>query len=182
VPGRVPAHLSRLNEEVAMASYDGWPAGAGTRYDPAVYPELFDGVLSKRVLAFVIDAFLIAVLMIPAALIVLVLGILTLGLGWLLFGPLFAIVALGYMAITGGGRASATIGMRLCGVEMRTLDGGRLYPLLAAVHALLFWLSVSLLTPLILLVGLFSNRSRLLHDILLGVIVLNADALHRLDG
>ncbi len=163
-----------------MASYDGWAARSGERFDPHAYPELFDGVLSKRLLAFLIDAFLIAVLMIPAALVVLVLGILTLGFGWLLFGPLFAIVALGYTALTLGGPASATVGMRLAGLEMRTLDGGRLYPLLAAVHALLFWFSVTLLTPLVLVVGLLSNRRRLLHDILLNTVVLNAYFLHRL--
>ena len=36
-------------------------------YDPDAQPELFDGVLSKRVVAFVVDAILIVLLMIPAA-------------------------------------------------------------------------------------------------------------------
>ena len=36
-----------------------------------------------------------------------------------------------------------------------------------------FWLTVSLLTPFILLVGFFSSRRRLLHDMLIGTVVVN---------
>src|SRR5690606_19646978 len=136
-------------------------------YDPDTRPELFDGVLSKRILAFLIDALIIAALMIPAILIVFVVGLITLGLGWLLFPPLFAIVALGYVAFTLGGPASATIGMRMSGIEMRTWNGAPMFALLAIMHALVFWFSVGLLTPLILLVGLFTRRGQLLHDLLL---------------
>jgi uncharacterized RDD family membrane protein YckC len=41
------------------------------------------------------------------------------------------------------------------------------------MHALLFWVTVSVFTPLILLVGFFNERRRLLHDILLGTVVIN---------
>ena len=55
------------------------------------------------------------------------------------------------------------------------------YFLLGAVHAIAFWVSVSFLTPLVLLVALFNDRKRLLHDIVLGTVVINnpvrADAL-----
>jgi uncharacterized RDD family membrane protein YckC len=64
--------------------------------------------------------------------------------------------------------------MRAMGLEMRLWYGARPYPLLAAVHALLFWFSISLLTPLVLLVSLFSDRKRLLHDIVLGTMVINS--------
>jgi uncharacterized RDD family membrane protein YckC len=148
-------------------------------YDAAGRPDLFDGILSKRIVAFIVDAVLIVCLMIPAGLLVLVLGVVTLGLGWLLFPPLFALVALGYVALTLGGPASATVGMRLAGVEMRTWSGQKLFPLLAIMHALIFWFSVGILTPLILLVGLFTERKQLLHDLLLGVVALNVDGLRR---
>lgn len=148
-------------------------------YDPDAQPDLFDAILSKRIVAFVIDAVLIVALMIPAGLLVLILGFVTLGIGWLLFPPLFAIVALLYVGLTLGGRGSATPGMRLAGVEMRTWSGQKVFPLLAVMHALLFWFSIALLTPLVLLVGLFTRRRQLLHDLLLGVVALNADPLHR---
>lgn len=142
-------------------------------YDPAAQPEYFDGVLSKRIVAFFVDAVLIVALMIPAALLVFFLGFFTLGLAWFLYPALFAIVALGYEALTLGGPASATLGMQMVGIEMRTWNDGRAFPILAVMHALIFWFSVSILTPLILLVGLFTWRRQLLHDLLLGVVVVN---------
>ena len=42
------------------------------------------------------------------------------------------------------------------------------------MHAVLFWISVSVLSPLVLLVGLFNGRRRLLHDIVLGAVVINS--------
>jgi uncharacterized RDD family membrane protein YckC len=148
-------------------------------YDPIAEPDLYDGVLAKRVVAFFIDAFLIVVLMIPAALMVFVLGFVTLFVAWLLFPVLFAIVALAYLAVTLGGPKSATVGQRLTGVEFRTWSGQRMFPLLAIMHGLAFWFSVGLLTPLVLLVGLLTYRKQLLHDLLLGVVALNAPVLHR---
>jgi uncharacterized RDD family membrane protein YckC len=148
-------------------------------YDPARDADLFDGILSKRIVAFIIDAVMIVALMIPAALLVGIFGLVTLGIGWLLFSPLFAIVALGYIALTLGGSRSATLGMQIAGVEIRTWSGQKMFPLLAILHAILFWVSVSVLTPLVLLVGLFTARRQLLHDLLLGVVALNADPLRR---
>jgi len=151
-------------------------------YDPAKDPDLFDAVLAKRVVAFAIDAVAIFALMIPAGMLVAVFGFITLGIGWLLFGPLFAIVALGYEALTLGGPHSATLGMQLTGVEMRTWSGQRMFPLLAIMHALLFWVSIVVLTPLVLLVPLFTYRKQLLHDLVLGVMGLNSGALYRREG
>ena len=145
-------------------------------YDPDTRPDLFEDVLSKRIVAFLIDALIIVALMIPAALIVFVIGIITLGIGWLLFSPLFALVAFGYVAFTLGGPASATIGMRMGGIEMRTWNGAPVFAMLAVMHALLFWISMGLLTPLILLVGMFTRRRQLLHDLLLGTVVVNSQA------
>lgn len=147
--------------------------------DPLARPELYDGVLSRRLLAFVADAVLVGVITLFVFVVNFFFGILTLGLSWLLYPVLFPLVALGYNALTLGGQASATPGMRLFGLEMRVWDGQRLYPLLAALHAVLFWVSVSLLTPLVLLVGLFNDRRRLLHDIVLGTVLVDAGEARR---
>jgi uncharacterized RDD family membrane protein YckC len=149
-------------------------------YDPDTRPELFDAVLSRRIVAFIVDAILIVVLLIPAALLVFIAGLVTFGLGWFLYGPLFALVALAYVAVTLGGRNSATVGMRFAGIEMRTWSGGPMFPLLAIMHAILFWFSIGVLTPLILLVGLVTYRRQLLHDLLLGVVVVNSEPLQRM--
>lgn len=145
-------------------------------FDPYSQPEAFEGVRTRRVFAFFIDTIAIAILTFVAGIVVFFVGIFTLGLGFLVYAFLWQGVALLYTAFTLGGPASATPGMRAMGLEMRLWHGGRMYPLLAAVHALLFWVSVALITPFILLVSLFSDRKRLLHDIILGTVVINSPA------
>jgi len=145
-------------------------------YDPVTMPELFDGVLARRVVAFFIDLILIAIPALLVALFIFVFGLITLGLGWLLYllyWPALVIWALAYYAIGFGSAASATIGMRVMDLEMRTWYGAPAYALLGAVHAVLFWITVSALTPLILLVAFFNERRRLLHDMVAGTIVIN---------
>ena len=99
--------------------------------------------------------------------------IITLGLGWMLYPILWPAVALVYSAFSLGGPHSATIGMRSQGIEGRFMDGSRLNPGIAAIHAVLFYFSVSVLTPLVLLVSLFTKDKRLLHDIVLGIVFVN---------
>ncbi len=62
--------------------------------------------------------------------------------------------------------------MRVMDLELRTWYGAPGYFVLGAMHAVLFWISVSMLTPLVLLIGLFN--SRLMHDIILGTVVINS--------
>ncbi|MDS7596721.1 RDD family protein [Agrobacterium tumefaciens] len=131
----------------------------------------YSGVLSRRVFAFIIDYAIVLLLCIPAAVIVFFLGIITLGLGWFLYPALFVIVAVLYFGVSLGGLSQATPGMRAMGIAMARQDGRRIDFLLATVHIVLFWVINSVLTPLILLAGLFTERSRLVHDFLLGTVV-----------
>jgi uncharacterized RDD family membrane protein YckC len=114
-------------------------------YDPAVSPELFEGVLARRFVAFLIDVTIIAI---PVC----------------------------YYGYTFGSPASATIGMRIMDLEMRTWYGAPAYFVLGAVHAIVYWVTVSFITPFILLVAFFNRRRRLLHDMLVGTIVINNPA------
>jgi uncharacterized RDD family membrane protein YckC len=145
-------------------------------YDPVANPELFEGVLARRVVAFVIDVVLIAIPLIVVWMFIFVFGIVTLGLGWALYGlmsPLSVIWALFYYGLTLGSPASATMGMRAMEIEMRTWYGAPAYFVLGAVHAVVYWISVSVLSPLILVVGFFNPRGRLLHDFLVGTVLIN---------
>ena len=145
-------------------------------FDPLTMPELFEGVLARRVVAFCIDVVLIATPALFLALFILVFGIFTLGLGWFfffLYWPAVVIWALVYYAMGFGSPASATIGMRMVDLEVRTWYGAPCYFLLGAVHALVFWVAISALTPLVLVIGLLNERHRLLHDFLLGTVVVN---------
>jgi uncharacterized RDD family membrane protein YckC len=145
-------------------------------YDPLTNPGLFEGVLARRTIAFVIDVIIISIPIIFFALFILVFGLITLGLGWVLFWlwwPAAVIWALVYYGITFGGPHSATVGMRVMNIQMRTWYGAPCYFLLGVAHAILFWATVSLFTPFILLVGFFNGRRRLLHDMLIGTVVIN---------
>jgi uncharacterized RDD family membrane protein YckC len=148
-------------------------------YDPAVEPELFEGVLTRRAAAFVIDLVIIAMPLIAASMFIFVFGLLTFGLGWALFwllSPVSVVWALVYYGLTLGGLASATIGMRAMEIEMRTWYGAPAYFVLGAVHAIVYWITVSVLTPFVLLVGFLNARHRLLHDMLVGTVIINNPA------
>ena len=60
--------------------------------------------------------------------------------------------------------------MRAMDLEMRLIDGRPVPFLIAAVHAVLFY--VTWLLPPLFLVSLIANNKRCLHDILADVIVL----------
>src|SRR5579872_6741744 len=145
-------------------------------YDPVLNPELFEGVLARRVVAFMVDFIIIAIPVVLAAMFIFAFGVVTLGLGFALYWllpPASVVWALVYFGITLGGARSATIGMRMLDLEMRTWYGEPAYFVLGAVHAIVFWFTVSFFTPFVLLVAFFNQRRRLLHDILLGTVVIN---------
>jgi uncharacterized RDD family membrane protein YckC len=145
-------------------------------YDPVANPELFEGVLARRCIAFLIDVTIIAIPVLFAAVFIFIFGLVTLGVGWVLYwllSPATVIWAICYYGLTFGSPASATIGMRVMDLEMRTWYGAPTYFVLGAVHAIAYWFTVSFFTPLILLVAFFNQRRRLLHDILVGTIVIN---------
>jgi len=148
-------------------------------FDPIANPELFDGVLAGRIMAFVIDLIIIAVPLIATAIFIFMFGLLTFGLGWALFwllSPASVLWALIYYGSTLGSPASATFGMRAMGIEMRTWYGAPAYFVLGAMHAILYWVTLSFLSPFVLLVGLFNARRRLLHDFVVGVVIVNTPA------
>ena len=162
-----------------------WPL-AERSYDPLVNPEYFKGVPGRRALAFLLDLAILTVPVIVVSFLILVFGLLTLGLGWALFwllSPAAVVWGLSYYGMTLGGPASATLGMRAVALETRGPAGGPVSVLLAVAHPTLYWISVSALTPLVLLLIFFNAPRRLLHDFLLGTVVVNtearADALRR---
>ena len=134
-------------------------------------PRAYSGVRTRRMLSFVVDYTIVLLLSVPAAIVVFLLGIVTLGLGWMLYGVLLPLIAIVYLAFTLGGSRQATPGMRMAGVKLVRLDGERVDPALAVIHGVIFWAANALLTPFVLLVGLFTPRKQLLQDLLLGTVV-----------
>ncbi len=148
---------------------DGMAAG---RYDD---DRLYDGVRTRRVLAFLVDYLIVGLLLIPFGILVFLLGIMTLGLGWMLFGVLVPLVAIAYVWNTLGSRRQATLGMRMMGIRLERLDGNPVDGLFAVVHSVLFWALNAVLTPFILLATLVLDRKRAVHDLLLGTVVVRDD-------
>lgn len=146
---------------------------------PRYLDHAFDGVLTRRVLAFVVDYLLIAVLLVPAWVILFFFSILTLGLGFMLYPVSFFIVAGLYFALTLSSERQATPGMQVMDLTMERDDGRPIDFSIAVVHVIAFWVINSLLTPFLLLAGLFTSRKRLIHDMLLGTCVMRASATSR---
>jgi len=151
-------------------------SGKPHAYDPVSQSEYFEDLLGRRIMAFALDFAIIFVLSIAVYMLLFFAGIFTLGLAWLLFGIAFPVVALSYTAYTLSGPESATIGMRVMELQMRTWYGAPMYALLAAFHAILFYVSVTVFTPFVLLIAPFTRRKRCLHDFVAGSVVINTDA------
>jgi uncharacterized RDD family membrane protein YckC len=133
-----------------------------------------EGVLSRRLFAYGIDFVVIMILTVLLALVISIVGFITFGLGWALFALLPGTAIL-YSAVTVGGSAQATLGMRLLG--LRAVDaqtGGPVGMLAAALHAVLFYLAAStfLLLCIDLVIGASRDDRRLGHDLLANVLLL----------
>lgn len=141
--------------------------------DPDRFPELFEGVLGKRIMAFLVDWALLAIITVFLTIVFAILGIFTLGLLWPLLGPLAPAVWLAYFAFTIGGPSSATPGMRFTGIQVRTWDGARPGIVQGGLQALAFYITW-VVTVFVVLVPLFNQRRRCLHDYLIGTVVINS--------
>jgi len=145
--------------------------------DPATHPELFDGVLGRRAVAYLIDICVIGAIMIAAWIIFALLTVVSFGL----LGPglwfLFGLIPLAYHTLLVGGRHGATLGMRLLDLELRSWDGERPVFLQALAHAALFYITVGATGCLILLFTLINKRSRTLHDVLSGMLMVRSSGL-----
>ena len=69
-------------------------------YDPVANPELFDGVVARRVVAFLIDFVILAVPVVFVSMFIFVIGIVTFGLGFLFYALLWPAMVIGRSPIT----------------------------------------------------------------------------------
>src|SRR5215471_12741172 len=84
--------------------------GAQHAFDPYQQPELFRGVATRRVFAFLIDLIAISVPVILGYIFIALFGVVTLGLGWVLFWlawPASVVWAIVYYGACIGGPSSA---------------------------------------------------------------------------
>lgn len=132
----------------------------------ALPPAALEGVRSRRIVAWLIDIVAIAALTWLFGLLMVVLSLPTFGVSFAL-APLLAFVGVFYSGLTVSGSGCGTWGMQAMGLQATGRDGSRLDFIVAAGHALLFYL----LTPVFTVVSLFNAEKRTLHDFLTGVVI-----------
>lgn len=145
--------------------------------DPGTSPELFDGVLLRRVVAWFVDCLIVGILLIVASLILAVAGVLTFGVAWLGYFIVVPAVFIFYYAVTLGSRARATLGMQFMDIVLtptrtRPLEGWH-----AILHVIVFWVTLNI--PFVQLIALFTPRRQMLHDLIVGTLMVRRSPMER---
>lgn len=147
--------------------------------DPASAPELFDGILTRRVLAYLIDIVIIGAVALVFLLLNLIAGFLTLGLAWLTVPIIAPVAVLLYYVVTLGSSRRATVGMQVCDITLVPTEGPPHEELKALIHPFVFWVTIWIFWPL-LFIGLFTQRRQLLHDLITGTLMVRRSPMERL--
>ena len=139
--------------------------------DPHSDPQFYEGVPLRRFVAFWIDTGVILVLWVVGGT---ALAVVTFGLGVALIPLLLVATAFLYRWILLA-QTSATLGMRLTGIEIRDASGNRVTPPLAALHTVGFMISLGFLPLAIIGWILMANSPtrQTLHDIVFGTVAIN---------
>lgn len=139
--------------------------------DPASAPELFDGLLTRRIIAYFVDVVILGMIVVALGVLGAILGLFTFGLA---FASLVIVVPgaiVLYYASTLGSRRRATIGMQLMDLVLTRTRGRPLDGWMAFLHALVFWVTVWISLPVSLLFVLFTPRRQMLHDLVMGTLM-----------
>ena len=136
-------------------------------------PQLYDGLVPRRCIAYFLDVLAIAAIGLCISFVLMIMGILTFGLMTPLAAIILAAWPLAYHSLFLAMRG-ATPGMRLLGLQCRTWDGLPITGLQAVVVTVLFYATVGLTAWLILLVALFNERGRTLHDVLANTLIVRS--------
>ena len=145
-------------------------AWTGEPPDPVARPDYFDGVVLRRSIGYLIDCVILFLLGLVLTVALSIFGIITFGLGFHLF-PLLSIVPIAYSTLLIGGPDSATFGMRLMDVQVRSWSGERPNMVQALVMTVLFYGTIAITWFFGLLVVFFNARRRAVHDFLAGTVV-----------
>ncbi len=147
--------------------------------DPASAPELFEGVLTRRVMAFVIDLIVMGMMIIAFTIVGLIAGFLTFGLSWLALIFVVPATILVYYGATLGSHKRATLGMQMMDIVLTPTRGQPLDGWMAIIHAAVFWLTTWISWPVSLLFALFTPRRQMIHDLVVGTLMVRRSPMVR---
>ena len=147
--------------------------------DPSTAPELFDGLLTRRATAYIIDVILMSFLVLAISVVGAILGFFTFGLAWvsLVFAVPAAIIL--YYAATLGSHRRATVGMQMMDIVLTPTRGQPLDGWMAILHALVFWITIWICWPVTLLFALFTPRRQMIHDFIMGTLMVRRSPMMR---
>ncbi len=137
---------------------------------PETHPEFYEDVVSKRILAWIVDVLIISIL-------TAFLSIFTLFTALFILPLFYAVISFLYRWVTLTSR-SATLGMRLFAVELRRLDGSHFDGGTAFLHTAGYFASVAIFPAQLVSIAmmLLSRRRQGLTDVVLGTALLNTRA------
>ena len=147
--------------------------------DPATAPELFEGLLTRRVVAFFIDLFVMGMMIVAFAFVGLIAGFLTFGLAWLALVFVVPATIVLYYGATLGSPRRATVGMQMTDIVLTPTRGQPLDGPMAFIHAGVFWITTWISWPVSLLFALFTPRRQMIHDLLTGTLMVRRSPMVR---
>lgn len=147
--------------------------------DPGTAPELFDGVLLRRSVAFIIDTLILGFIATILLFIGTIAGFLTFGLAWLSLPIVIPLAILGYYAATLGSPMRATVGMSLMDVVLVPARGYPLDGWKILIHPIVFWITVWVAWPISLFVALVTPRQQMVQDLVAGTLMLRRSPMVR---
>jgi uncharacterized RDD family membrane protein YckC len=138
--------------------------------DPHYQAEFYADVPMKRFMAWIMDIMLIAGLTTLAI-------IFTVGIGLFFAGFIYLVLGFSYRVITLA-NGSATLGMRLMAIELRSHRGEKLELSQAVLHVLGYYISMSMVIVQIasVILMLTTPRGQGLTDMVLGTVAVNRRA------
>lgn len=147
--------------------------------DPSTAPELFAGVLGRRVMAYIIDLALMIAFMAMLFVVGLILSIFTLGLGAVALPLIIPVVIVAYYTLTLGSPMRATVGMWMFDLVLtptrgRPLDGWKIL-----IHPVVFWVTVWIAWPVSLAIALFTPRREMVQDLVTGTLMVRRSPMIR---
>ena len=140
--------------------------------DPIAQSAFYDGVPTKRFLAWVVDIIIIALMSAVVA-------TLPFFIGWFFYPLIFIGLSFIYRVVTIANR-SATWGMRLFNIELRNREGQPLESSEAFLHSAAYMVASGFFLPQLISVVLMliSERKQGLHDFLCGTAAINKPSRH----
>jgi uncharacterized RDD family membrane protein YckC len=144
--------------------------------DPATAPELFEGLLTRRVVAFFIDLFVMGLMIVAFAFVGLIAGFLTFWVALVLVVPATIVL---YYGGTLGSPKRATLGMQAMDIVLTPTRNQPLDGWMAIIHAAVFWLTTWISWPLSLLFALFTPRRQMIHDLITGTLMVRRSPMVR---